>query len=160
MQIVTHFNFSCPCASRWWGERALSFTCSHPELRPVSFLSGSPVPVLFTSKRLSVPAPRPSQSLLVEFDFQCKSYPSPCRSRVFASPPPSVHTFFLSRWCLNTDSCWLAFEIVTHTVRHTLETPIHDALKHLVTQIICCQSERYLTLSLGIEVLTTSESLA
>lgn len=75
--------------------------------------------------------------------------------------PPSVHTFFLSRWCLNTGSCSLAFEIVTHTrVRHTLETPTHEALKHLVTQIICCQSERYPTLSLGIEVLTTSESLA
>lgn len=48
----------------------------------------------------------------------------------------------------------------THTVRHTLETPVHEALKHLVTQIICCQSEWYPALSLGIEVLTTSESLA
>lgn len=64
-----------------------------------------------------------------------------------AHPPQCAPSFCPDG--VRTLTAALCFYIVTHAHTHTLETPIHKALKHLVTQIFRCQSERYPTLSLG-----------
>ena len=45
----------CPCASRWWGECELSVARLHPELRPFSHLTWSPVSVFLLGKSRSPP---------------------------------------------------------------------------------------------------------
>lgn len=126
----------CPCVSRWWGERGLSVTCPHSELRPLPFLCGSPVPVLFTGKSLCSTL-CPSQFSPVDLYFQCKSYLLVIGLWAFA------YASLLVRCChpdgVQTLTAALCFQIATHT--YTLETLINKSLKHLVTLIMCCQSE-------------------
>lgn len=125
----------CPCVSRWWAERGLYVTCPHSELRPLSFLCGSPVPILLTSKSLSSTL-CPSLFSAVDLDFQCK-FDHFYWLWVFAYVPLLVRSLHPDG--VQTLTAALCFWIATHA--YTLETLINKSLKHLVTLIICCRSE-------------------
>lgn len=128
-KYTTHFLCLCPCLSRWWGERGLSVTCPHSELRPLPFLCGSPVPVLLTGKSLCSTL-CPSQFSPVDLYFQCKSYLLVIGLWAFAYASLLVH-------CCHPDgvqtlTAALCFQIATHTHTHLrpLLTKALNTLSH------------------------------
>lgn len=134
----------CPCVSRWWGERGLSVTCPHSELGPFSHLSGSPVPLLLTSKSLSSTL-CPSEFSAFDLHFQCKFYLCSWLWLFTYLNARLEQIKSSSRWCPNTDSCSLLLDRDSHT----LETLINKILKHLVKLIIWCPPELCPTPSLN-----------
>ena len=86
----------CPCSSRWWGERELSVARLHPELRPLSRLTRSPVSVLLIGESRSLPCSA----------FRCTRRVVPLRSsatRLFGFIPRPER----GRWDCVVFSGWL-----------------------------------------------------